>query len=100
MRSKTSVKPHGSGCTVTIEASPGAAKSEITGLNEWRAALQVRIAAEAREGAANEELIRFLAEKLGVAKNDVTIVRGERSSKKVVYLPVSQTIASSILEGK
>jgi len=99
MKSKGPVKPHGLGCMVTIEVSPGAAKSEITGVNQWRGALQVRVAAPAREGAANEELAKFLAERFGIARSEVVIMKGDRSSKKLVYLPVSAEAAAGILEG-
>jgi len=97
MSAKTPVKPHGSGCTVTIDASPGATRTEIVGVNQWRAALQVKIAAEPREGEANEELLSFLAERLGVAKSDIIVMKGEKSSKKVLYLPVAAEKAASIL---
>lgn len=58
--------------------------SEITGINPWRKALQVRVGAQPKEGEANEELIRFLAERLRVPKRSIVIVRGERSSTKLV----------------
>jgi len=97
MNARNVVKSHGEGCTVTIEVTARASKSELVGVNAWRGALQVRVAAEPREGAANEELVRFLSERLGVDKGEVVIVRGERSSKKVVYLPVPAHTAASIL---
>jgi hypothetical protein len=99
MKTSSPVKPHGKGCVATIEVSPGAAKTEITGVNEWRGAFQVRVAAEARDGAANEELVRFLADRLGISKNDVIIMKGERSSKKQVYLPLAAEKALAVLGG-
>ena len=83
------LEPHGTGCRVWIDASPGAASTGIEGVNQWRMALQVRIGAQPRDGEANEELIRFLAEKLGVPRRHVVLVRGERSSTKVVNVPLS-----------
>lgn len=47
-------------------------------------AIRVRVAAPPVGGAANEALIRFLAERLGVPRSAVTIVRGATARRKVV----------------
>jgi len=36
------------------------------------------------EGQANEALVRFLAKALGVPKNRITLVAGERGRSKIV----------------
>lgn len=82
------LEPSEGGCRIRIDASPGAARSEIVGVNEWRKALQVRIGARPREGEANEELLRFLSEVLRVPRRSIVLVRGERSSTKVVEAPL------------
>ncbi len=83
------VEPSGGGCRIWIDASPGAQETAVEGVNEWRKALQVRIGAQPREGEANEELVRFLSERLGVPRKDVVIVRGARSGTKLVEVPLS-----------
>jgi hypothetical protein len=97
MKEKQVIRAHGKGCTVTIDVSAGASKSEIVGINRWRGALQIRIAAEPKEGAANEELARFLGDRLGVPRGEVLIMRGERSNMKLVYLPVEPGTAAKRL---
>jgi len=82
------VRASGDGSAITIDVSPGAARTEITGVNEWRHAIQVRVAAEPREGRANEELLAFLSERLGVPSGSIRIVKGERSGMKVVTAPL------------
>jgi hypothetical protein len=47
-------------------------------------AVKLRLAAPPVDGAANAELVRFLAERLGVARADVTIVRGATARRKTV----------------
>lgn len=83
------LEPGGTGCRIRIDASPGAAKSEIVGVNRWRAALQVRIAARPREGEANEELISVLSNALGVPRKDIKLLRGARSATKLIEVPLS-----------
>ena len=84
MERRDFIEPSSEGCRIWIDASPGAPRSEITGINQWRAALQVRIGAQPKDGAANEELIRFLAEKLDIPRRRVVLVKGERSSTKIL----------------
>lgn len=96
---KDYLRPCEGGCTLTVDVSPGASRTEVAGVNEWRGALQVRVAAEAREGAANEELVRFLAELLGVPRRTIDIQRGATSSLKVISLPLDVHTARGRLGG-
>lgn len=48
--------------------------------------LRARVAAPAVEGAANNALIRLLADELGVARRDVRIVAGAASRQKLVVV--------------
>lgn len=48
--------------------------------------LRARVAARAVDGAANQALIRLIAESLGVAKTRVTIRSGANGRSKVVDL--------------
>jgi len=100
MKPKSYLKANGSGCSITVDASPGAAKTEIVGINQWRGALQIKIAAEPRNGEANEELLRFLSERLSIARRYVRLVRGEKSSLKVISVPVPIERVEKLLRGE
>lgn len=65
-----------------VRVIPRAARSGLDGTRNG--ALLVRLAAPPVEGAANAELIRVLAEVLGVPKQHVTIVAGKRGRLKRV----------------
>jgi hypothetical protein len=52
--------------------------------------LKVKLTAQPLKGKANEELIEYLAEILGLKRSEVRIVRGEKDKKKVVSLPVDK----------
>lgn len=65
-----------------VHAKPRAKKSRIVGPRGD--ALEVALAAPPVDGAANEELVRVLADALGIPRRNVTIVRGETSQKKLV----------------
>ncbi len=71
-------------CTLALKIIPNAPQNEIVGwLGE---ALKVKIHAPALEGRANDELLEFLAEKLGLPRRCVTLLRGDKSRQKVVQL--------------
>lgn len=89
MADKAPIRDSEGGSVVTVEVSPNASTTEITGVNAWRKALQVRVAAQAREGAANEELKRFLSEKLGVPRSGIRILRGHASTNKSLFVPIT-----------
>ena len=80
---------HGGGTLLNIEVSPGAATTELAGVNQWRGTVQVRVASEARDGKANDDLLDFLAQTLSVPRRDLRIVKGSRSHRKRVYIPLA-----------
>lgn len=65
-----------------VHAKPRAKKSCVKGVREG--AVEVAIAAPPIDGAANEELVRFLAGELGLPKRDVRLLRGESGRTKLV----------------
>ena len=76
------------GVTLAVRAQPGAKKTAITGVYGEGPTAQLKIAVKAPplEGRANDALIAFLAETLGVAKSAVELRSGELSRSKVFLL--------------
>jgi len=66
--------------TLTIRAQPGAKRTEVAGVHGE--ALKIRVCEPALEDRANEALAAFLAQALGVARRDVTLLAGRRSRAK------------------
>ena len=65
-----------------LHVQPGASRTAVAGLHGD--ALKVRLAARPVDGAANAELLRFLAEALGVPRRDLAIEAGATSRRKRV----------------
>jgi hypothetical protein len=70
--------------TFTVRVQPRATKSAIAG--EVEGSLKIKLAAPPVDGAANEELIRFLAKLFGVARRDVTILSGATAKTKIIQI--------------
>ena len=68
--------------TITVHVVPRARSSEVAG--RYGDAIRIRLAAPPVDGAANAELVRFLVERLGVARRAVSIVAGASSRRKIV----------------
>jgi len=64
-------------------------------------ALKIRIAAPPVDGAANEELVRFLARRLGIPRGAIRITAGESGRRKIVSIGgIATTAAIRLLEGE
>lgn len=75
------------GYTLRVWAKPRASKSRIVGVRvdpSGRAALEVALASPPVDGAANSELLSFLAKKLGVPRSRLLLETGATSRDKVV----------------
>lgn len=74
----------GSDARLALRIAPGARRTEVVGRHgdRWK----VRVAAPPERGRANEALLRYLAETLGVDGGRLRIVAGAASRDKVVQV--------------
>jgi len=72
------------GCILPVYVTPRAGRTEIAG--ERDGALWLRLAAPPVEGAANDELLDFLARQLDVPRRALAIVAGAGSRHKRVRI--------------
>jgi uncharacterized protein (TIGR00251 family) len=69
---------------IDVRISANAGRNEVVG---WQGGLlKIKVRAPAIEGKANEELLRFLAERLQVHRRDVAIERGETAKTKLIRI--------------
>jgi len=78
------LRSDGAAVVLSLHVQPGARKTEIAGLHGE--ALKIRLAAPPVDGKANECLIRYLAETLGIAKSSIELVGGATSRAKRVRI--------------
>lgn len=96
--SAVEVKSGLAGVRFGVHVQPRAPRTEVAGVHG--AALKVRLHAPPVDGAANEELVKFLARSLGVARRAVRIVAGQTSRSKVVEIEgVSAASVQALADG-
>lgn len=77
-----SVQPDG--ISLAIKLQPRASRTEIGELLGEE--LRIKVTAPPVDAAANEALIRLLADRLGCPRNRIELIRGHTSRHKVVKL--------------
>jgi uncharacterized protein (TIGR00251 family) len=76
--------PTSQGYLLRLTVVPGAQRTQVVGLYGDR--LKVRLAAPPEKGAANRELLDFLARSLNLPKNSLRLTLGAQSRSKVVVV--------------
>ncbi len=72
------------GAAFAVHVVPKSVKNEVVG--KHGDALKVRLISNTVGGIANETLINFLAQKLGIERNKVEIAAGLTSAEKMVVV--------------
>lgn len=75
---------HPKGTLVALYIQPGASRNEVSGEHNER--LKLKIKAQPQDGEANQELLNFLSDLLGIAKRKIHLVQGETSRQKLVLV--------------
>jgi uncharacterized protein (TIGR00251 family) len=83
--------------SLRIKAQPNASKSEFCEVY-GNDAIKIRIKAPAVEGAANKELVKFLAKSFKVSKSDILFKTGQNSKIKIVAFPLNDKFKDWIEE--
>lgn len=78
------VRGEADGVLLAVKVVPGASRTRWLGTWENRA--KIAVAAPADKGAANEALVAYIAQKLGLRKRCVAIVAGTASPLKTVRI--------------
>ncbi len=84
---------------IAVRVQPNASQNQVLGFKDG--VLYVRIAAPPIKGKANQELIKFLSNILGVSKSSLTIEKGMTGKRKVIGirgLTQDQVMRSSLMK--
>ena len=90
------IKPFKGGTLLRLYIQPGASRSGWDKVFDDRQ--KVKIKAPPRDGEANDELVRFVAQFFSISRSKVEIIRGESSRQKDLYLDLDFSLALPIFE--
>ena len=57
---------------------------------------KIRLSAPPLDGQANEQLVSFLAQQFGVAKSQISIIKGHRSRQKILCIHAPKKLPDAI----
>lgn len=83
---------HGSGTLLSVSVAPSAKHTAADGLHDG--CLRIRLAAQPVEGRANQALITWLAQQLGLPRRSVRLLRGENARRKQIELDITPEAAA------
>ena len=69
---------------IIVRVQPNASRNELLGFKDD--ILRLKIAAPPVKGKANQELIAFMSDILGIRKSNLTIEKGATGKKKVISI--------------
>ncbi|MEA3433385.1 MAG: DUF167 domain-containing protein [Campylobacterota bacterium] len=92
-------KINGNSVSIRIKAQPAASKNEFCEIYGTDA-IKIRIKAPAVEGAANKELVKFLAKSFKVSKSDIIFKTGQNSKIKIIEFPLTEKFNEWIVKDK
>jgi len=81
--------PNSGGVRLTVRVKPGLSRArdiKVVDIGDGKRAVEVSVAADAREGKANRALIERLADEFGVGKKQISIAAGETGRIKIVEI--------------
>lgn len=81
------------GVSLAVVVTPRASRTELAGVAEGR--LRIRVTAPPVAGAANDELVRFLAKALGLPRSALTVTSGLTGRRKTVLAEGIQAEAAA-----
>lgn len=81
--SMKAIKEVQDGILVDIEVSPKSKNFEITGYNEWRERIEIRLKSPPLKGKANKEIVNEFSK---LTKSDVEIIYGLKSHHKTLKI--------------
>jgi uncharacterized protein (TIGR00251 family) len=78
------LRAHADGVLLSVKLQPRASKNEIGAPLDGE--LKIKVTAPPVDAAANEALVKFLAEQLDCPRNKVELIRGHTSRHKTIML--------------
>lgn len=84
------------GVRVAVQITANAKKTEVIGVLDD--VLKVKLHAQPIEGKANEALIRYLSDTLGVPKSAITLTHGHTNKRKLLEIASARLTPEAVMQ--
>lgn len=84
------------GVRVAVQITANAKKTEVIGVLDD--VLKLKLHAQPIEGKANEALIRYLADTLGVPKSAITLTHGHTNKRKLLEIASARLTPEAVAQ--
>lgn len=94
------LQDNGDSFSLKLYVQPGAGDNASYGLQDagnGDIRLKLKVRARAQDGAANEAVIKLLAELLNLPKSSITLTAGSTARLKTIRLPKSEALVKQLL---
>ena len=88
MTTEDSIQTKEDGVLVKLRISPNASKNQIIIDNDI---IKLKVTAQPVENKANKAVVEYLSKLLKVPKTSITIVKGETSKDKTIFIKTAET---------
>ena len=78
------LRTDGDGILLLVKVIPGSSRTRYLG--EWQGRARVSVAAPPEKGKANQAVIEFLADHIGIPRRDLAVVAGHGSPLKTIRI--------------
>jgi uncharacterized protein (TIGR00251 family) len=83
------------GVRIAVQIMPNAKKTDVIGVLDD--ALKIRLQAQPIEGRANDALIRYIADRLGVPRSAVVITHGLTNKRKILEVRTARVTPETVM---
>ena len=90
------LKARGDGVRLSVAVVPGARRTGADGLHDG--ALRVRLTAPPVDGKANDALLAWLADELGLPRRALTLAQGQTARRKAIDIDASTDVVGPWLQ--
>lgn len=96
---RDAIEEKNNGCIMHIKVKIGKKDLFPSGYDKWRKKIEMQINEKPIKGKANKKIIQIASDFFGLPENDVSIVYGEKSREKGLYVKMKKEEILRALNG-
>ncbi|MCD6172110.1 MAG: YggU family protein [Thermoplasmata archaeon] len=96
---KDAIEEKNNGCIMHVKVKIGKRCRFPSGYDKWRNKIEIQVNEKPIEGKANKRIIQMTSKFFGLPENDISIIYGEKSREKGLYIKMKKEEVLRALNG-